>query len=293
MPAPKGVLKSVQNAVFNLLEGEHCCNASILSVRTSGWLVLFFCGVALFSRVQIGTAGDALSLVRDAERLIELQSAGVREQGRWQQEQEGLERRLALLQQEKEILLDEIEHISRRQAETREQISDSQQVVSAQEILLEGVLTDIMQAAADLRQMHKLLPASLTESLSREFDAGGDAVEQLGRLLQDSMTFLNLDQQTHATQISLVAPDGLERRFEAVLLGLSQAYIVSSDGQLAAHGFSVGNSWQWSWESALVPRVQAALRIARGIAAPRRISLPLTPVESVIPSAGYNSEDSP
>lgn len=225
---------------------------------------------------QAATAGDAAAaLVGDVERLIELRLTPRRETLQWERQRETMERRIALLDRERQRLSDRAAAIEREHAERKAAARETEARLAEIEAAFENAASDVDRISSRVVEAREGVPQELRSALPLLDERETDLPESLAALIQLAVELHRLDQGVHVTHLTLAAPDGTRRRFEALLLGLSQAYIVSADNRLAAHGVHTEREWVWTWNPGWAGTIRRAIRVARGDRPPRRTPLPI------------------
>ncbi len=232
-------------------------------------------GIALFAGAGFATAADTGILVRDVERLVELQQAIRQEWTQWEIQREALTRRHDLLQLEKSMLearVDEAEQAAASEYQTtaalEEQLDRRDQILQeAGQLLAE---TELLVPLA-----RETVPEGLRDSLPPPVQDATSILSRLQAVMNLAAAIHQLDQSITQHRQLMDSPDGGRRQFDVIYFGLSQAYAVSPDNRLAGHGFRHNGNWDWSWNPEWANSIRQAIRIHRNDLPPRWVRLPV------------------
>ncbi len=232
-------------------------------------------GIALFAGAAFVTAADTDILMRDVERLIELQQAIRQEWTQWEIQREALTRRYDLLQLEKSMLEDQVDKAEQAAASEYEATAALEKRLDQRDKILqeaEQLLADTELVAALARET---VPEGLRNNLPPPVPATTSILPRLQAIMNLAAAIHELDQSiTHQRQL-MKSPDGGRRQFDVLYLGLSQAYAVSLDNRLAAHGSRRNGNWDWSWNPEWADPIRQAIRIHQNDLPPRWVRLPV------------------
>ncbi len=232
-------------------------------------------GIFLFAGAGVAKATDTGILVRDVERLIELQQSIRQEWTQWEVQREALTRRHDLLQLEKSML-------EARVDEAEQAAAYEVQAMAALEERLD-LRDEILQKAGQLLAETELLapfaretvPEGLRNSLPPPVPDATSILYRLQAVMNLTAAIHQLDQSITQNRQLMDSPDGGRRQFDVLYLGLSQAYAVSPDNRLAGHGFRHNGNWNWSWNPEWANPIRQAIRIHQNDLPPRWVRLPV------------------
>lgn len=231
-------------------------------------------GLVLMSHAGIASADVPVrELMRDVERLMDLQDALHRERVDWETQQAALEQELALLEMERDQLQQRIaEHRDVADVDTEAAV-ERERKRAAQDKALQDALALLETKAALWQNAESVFPEAFPAR------SGDRLTERLSRLFAAT---LDIQQQHRSIRIEtrILTPDGEgPRQFEILHLGHAQAYAVSRNNDAAGHGVWTGTDWHWTWDRSWASAIREAIRIHQSERAPAWVNLPVTIVE--------------
>ncbi|MBR4372163.1 MAG: DUF3450 family protein [Victivallales bacterium] len=126
-----------------------------------------------------------------------------------------------------------------------------------------------------LEAKRPLLPEPLQETMLPPLQ-GDNLSSRLHRLLESINTISNFDQQLQKpVPTILTGPDGIQREFQMLYLGLSTAYVVAPNAKIAAVGICQNGDWKWHWQPDYFPAIAQAIEISSGKRPPTLLYLPV------------------
>lgn len=242
--------------------------------RLSILLTMTFLATPAWTYAGSATEPDSVALVRDVERLIALRLTLRRETRQWESQREKLEQRIGLLERERDRLSERFAEIERAHHERTRVADETQTRIAASETAFAEAESRVTRVRARMTDARRLIPEGLRDAMVFSHAPENGLPGQLTGLFQETLGVQRLNREVHVTHLTRIAPDGTHRRFDALLLGLSQAYVVSPDNGMAGHGIRGAHEWAWTWNAAWAGNIRRALRIAQDEASPRRIPLP-------------------
>ena len=134
-------------------------------------------------------------------------------------------------------------------------------------------LTPAEQALESKRQQ---LPQALAETMLPPLDNDNPAA-RLHRFLESIDGIRDFDQQLQKpVPTILTGPDGIQREFQLLYLGLSTAYAVAPEVKIAGFGIRQNGDWKWHWRQDYFPAIFQAIEISSGKRQPVLLPLPVT-----------------
>ncbi|MBP5671815.1 MAG: DUF3450 family protein [Victivallales bacterium] len=124
-----------------------------------------------------------------------------------------------------------------------------------------------------------LLPKPLQETMLPPLQ-GDNLSSRLRRFLESIDSIRDFDQQLQKpVQTILTGPDGIQREFQLLYLGLSTAYAVAPETKIAGFGIRQNGDWEWHWRRDCFPSIAQAIEISSGNRPPALLLLPVTTIE--------------
>ncbi len=211
------------------------------------------------------------ALLRDIDALRKVRETLQAERVEWETQREAMERSMALLQREKDVLESRIaeherivdEHTAEEVARERRRANQEQTLQQVgQWISAHAAVWDQARAAFPDRFETPPAEPTPTQQLQRFFGVAA-AIQRLHNSITVEHRIMDL-------------PAGGRRQMEALFIGRAQAYAVSPDDTLAAHGVWTGTEWKWAWNPDWAATIRTAVRVHQGALSPRWVMLPLT-----------------
>jgi hypothetical protein len=216
-------------------------------------------------------------------KWIATQDLIFKEKKEWQEARGLLEARIAATEREiaaAEAKLAESERIlAELRGKHNETAAVERRLLDSSSHLVE-VVTSL---EADVRRLHKLLPASIQEKIAPLYrripDEAATTRVSVGERFQNVVGILNEIHKANS-EISLVAEiralsDGRPSEVKTVYVGLGQAYFLSARGE-AGVGHPTGDGWEWRAANELAPRVSEVIEILENKGKPKFVALPVT-----------------
>ncbi len=240
-------------------------------------------------------AGEVGTLRESTEKWLELRTEIRTVKSDWAHDQALLEQEKKLLDQEKQRLQQMLEQLTAEiEVAKRARAADQQQAEALQTVLETQLLKPLEASERKLQQLQSVrpdfmaqrwAPAPIHSALTAPGAASGDTPEtswgdRLRQVLMQLGQLTEITNELHQEAIVLTRPDD-ERpwQFDALYLGLAQAYAVSPDNHLAAWGRPTRDGWRWTWHPELAPDIRKAIVVYRRTAAATTVSLPAEIVE--------------
>ena len=105
---------------------------------------------------------------------------------------------------------------------------------------------------------------------------GDNLSSRLRRFLESIDNIRDFDQQLQKpVPTILTGPDGVQREFQLLYFGLSTAYAVAPEAQIAGFGIRQNGDWEWHWWQDYVPAIAQAIEIISGKCPPALLNLPV------------------
>ena len=105
---------------------------------------------------------------------------------------------------------------------------------------------------------------------------GDNLSSRLRRFLESIDNIRDFDQQLQKpVPTILTGPDGVHREFQLLYFGLSTAYAVAPEAQIAGFGIRQNGDWEWHWWQDYVPAIAQAIEISSGKCPPALLNLPV------------------
>jgi hypothetical protein len=140
-------------------------------------------------------------------------------------------------------------------------------------------LTPLSVAEQALEAKRNQLPAPLQETMLPPLQ-GDNLSSRLRRFLESIDSIRDFDQQLQKPVPTLLTgPDGVQREFQMLYLGLTTAYVVAPEAKIAAFGNRQNGNWEWHWLQDYSPAIAQAIEISSGKRPPALLPLPVTTIE--------------
>ena len=158
-------------------------------------------------------------------------------------------------------------------------IGEKQKLAAEQQQLhenREACLKTLSPAEQELEAKRQQLPQALAETMLPPLDNDNPAAK-LCRFLESIDGIREFDQQLQKPEPSiLTGPDGIQREFQLLYLGLSTAYAVAPEAKIAGFGIRQNGDWEWHWAQDYFPAIAQAIEISSGKRPPALLLLPVT-----------------
>jgi hypothetical protein len=130
-----------------------------------------------------------------------------------------------------------------------------------------------------LEAKRALLPESLKETMLPPLQ-GDNLSSRLRRFLESFDSIRNFDQQLQEpVPTILTGPNGIQREFQLLYLGMSTAYAVAPEAKIAGFGIRQNGDWEWHWRQDYFPDIAKAIEISSGKRPPALLLLPVTTIK--------------
>ncbi|MBO7621595.1 MAG: DUF3450 family protein [Victivallales bacterium] len=140
-------------------------------------------------------------------------------------------------------------------------------------------LTPLIVAEQALEAKRNQLPAPLQETMLPPLQ-GDNLSSRLRRFLESIDSIRDFDQQLQKpVPTILTGPDGVQREFPMLYLGLTTAYVVAPEAKIAAFGNRQNGNWEWHWRQDYFSAIAQAIEISSGKRPPALLPLPVTAIE--------------
>ena len=140
----------------------------------------------------------------------------------------------------------------------------------------EACLKTLLPAEQALEAKRQQLPQALAETMLPPLDNDNPAA-RLRRFLESIDSIRDFDQQLQKpVPTILTGPDGIQREFQLLYLGLSTAYAVAPEAKIAGFGIRQNGDWEWHWRQDYFPAIAQAIEISSGKRPPALLPLPVT-----------------
>ena len=140
----------------------------------------------------------------------------------------------------------------------------------------EACLKALLPAEQTLESKRQQLPQALAETMLPPLDNDNPAA-RLRRFLESIDGIRDFDQQLQKpVPTILTGPDGIQREFQLLYLGLSTAYAVAPEAKIAGFGIRKNGDWEWHWRQDYFPAIAQAIEISSGKRPPTLLLLPVT-----------------
>lgn len=141
----------------------------------------------------------------------------------------------------------------------------------------QACLNPLAVAEQSLESKRNQLPASLRETMLPPLESGSPYA-RLRRYLDSLESIRDFTRQPpKPLPMTLTGPDGIQREFQILQLGLSFAYAVAPEAGLAGYGVQSDGTWSWQWKPEWSPIIKNAVDICSGKCPPALLPLPLPP----------------
>ena len=166
------------------------------------------------------------------------------------------------LQKQKQLLIEEKQKLE----------TEQQQFHESREVCLKALLP----AEQALEAKRQQLPQALAETMLPPLDNDNPAA-RLRRFLESIDGIREFDQQLQKpVPTILTGPNGIQREFQLLYLGLSTAYAVAPEAKIAGFGIRQNGDWEWHWRQDYFPAIAQAIEISSGKRPPALLPLPVT-----------------
>ena len=139
----------------------------------------------------------------------------------------------------------------------------------------EACLKSLSPAEQALESKRQQLPQALAETMLPPLD-NDNPTARLRRFLESIDGIREFDQQLQKpVPTILTGPDGIQREFQLLYLGLSTAYAVAPEAKIAGFGIRQNGDWEWHWRQDYFPAIAQAIEISSGKCPPALLNLPV------------------
>ena len=143
----------------------------------------------------------------------------------------------------------------------------------------QACLTPLSIAEQALEAKRILLPKTLKETMLPPLQ-GDNLSSRLRRFLESIDSIRKFDQQLQKpVPTILTGPNGIQREFQLLYLGMSTAYAVAPEAKIAGFGIRQNGDWEWHWRLDYFPDIAEAIEISSGKRPPALLHLPVTIIE--------------
>ena len=140
----------------------------------------------------------------------------------------------------------------------------------------EACLKSLSPAEQELESKRQQFPQAWAETMLPPLDNDNPAA-RLRRFLESIDGIREFDQQLQKpVPTILTGPDGIQREFQLLYLGLSTAYAVAPEAKIAGFGIRQNGDWEWNWRQDYFPAIAQAIEISSGKRPPALLLLPVT-----------------
>ena len=157
-------------------------------------------------------------------------------------------------------------------------IEEKQKLAEEQQRLQQNhqaCLTPLNVAEQALEAKRNQLPDPLQETMLPPLQ-GDNLSSRLRRFLESIDSIRDFDQQLQKPVPTIfTGPDGVQREFQMLYLGLTTAYIVAPNAKIAAFGNRQNGDWEWHWQPDYFPAIAQAIEISSGKRPPELLYLPV------------------
>ena len=157
-------------------------------------------------------------------------------------------------------------------------IEEKQKLAAEQQRLQQNhqaCLTPLSVAEQALETKRNQLPIPLQETMLPPLQ-GDNLSSRLRRFLESIDSIRDFDQQLQKPVPNLLTgPDGIQREFQLLYLGLTTAYIVAPNAKIAGFGIRQNGDWKWHWQQDYFPAIAQAIEISSGKRPPALLHLPV------------------
>jgi hypothetical protein len=138
----------------------------------------------------------------------------------------------------------------------------------------QACLQSLTPAEQSLEAKRQQLPQSLAEAMLPPLSSDNPAA-RFSRF-QESINSIRDFTKQPVKPIStvLTGPDGVQREFQILQLGLTFAYAVAPEAKIAGIGFQTDGVWTWQWKEECFPAIHKAVDICSGKHPPVLLPLP-------------------
>ncbi|MBR4902412.1 MAG: DUF3450 family protein [Victivallales bacterium] len=139
----------------------------------------------------------------------------------------------------------------------------------------QACLTPLSVAEQALEAKRNQLPKPLQETMLPPLQ-GDNLSSRLRRFLESIDSIRNFDQQLQKpVPTILTGPDGVQREFKLLYLGLTTAYAVAPEAKIAGFGIRQNGDWELHWRQEYFPAIAQAIEISSGKRPPALLYLPV------------------
>ena len=157
-------------------------------------------------------------------------------------------------------------------------IEEKQKLAAEQQRLQQNhqaCLTPLSVAEQALETKRNQLPIPLQETMLPPLQ-GDNLSSRLRRFLESIDSIRDFDQQLQKpVPTILTGPDGVQREFQMLYLGLTTAYAVAQKAKIAAFGIRQNGEWTWQWKEECFSAIDQAIEISTGKCPPALLYLPV------------------
>ena len=140
----------------------------------------------------------------------------------------------------------------------------------------QSCLPPLSVAEQALETKRVLLPKPLKETILPPLQ-DDNLSSRLRRFLESIDSILKFDQQLQKPEPTiLTGPNGIQREFQLLYLGMSTAYAVAPEAKIAGFGIRQNGDWEWHWRQDYFPDIAEAIEISSGKRPPALLQLPVT-----------------
>ena len=161
----------------------------------------------------------------------------------------------------------------------KQSLIEEKQKLEAEQLRLQqnhqACLTPLSVAEQALEAKRNQLPKPLQETMLPPLQ-GDNLSSRLRRFLESIDSIRNFDQQLQKpVPTILTGPDGVQREFKLLYLGLTTAYAVAPEAKIAGFGIRQNGDWEWHWRQEYFPAIAQAIEISSGKRPPALLYLPV------------------
>lgn len=223
-------------------------------------------------------AGD-VALEKNVRRWLAMRREIIRQKKDWQQEQQALDERLAMLQQRQKVAKQRLAADEKKRLATAAKLRRQQKKLATSQQSLNALRPAIQAIKDKIDKWQKQLPPVDQNKLKSTRLPPGDHPNSPAVSIQQLLSQLTLLEQScgkiRTARLLLSTPDGETVEMQTLLLGWTARYAVSADESRAAFAFFQGGNWVWQWDSRLARPIRQALDCANRKRPPTLTRLPL------------------
>ena len=157
-------------------------------------------------------------------------------------------------------------------------IEEKQKLAAEQQRLQQNhqaYLAPLSVAEQALEAKRNQLPIPLQETMLPPLQ-GDNLSSRLRRFLESIDSIREFDQQLQKPVPTILTdPDGVQREFQLLYLGLTTAYAVAPKAKIAGFGIRRNGDWKWHWQQDYFPAIAQAIEISTGKRPPALLYLPV------------------